>query len=848
MADLDVIEPIPRLDPIVAIGKDELVEGGLEGAANRPIIALANQVAYVMDRTYSKEDINEKNEEVDLALIRLEAGAWKVYQTLSAANADIANIPLDKKVSVLSLQDGGDYYKESDDATFLTKSPFDQVQKSKEYVDSLATVKAKSIPAMSNLDNYITEGNYFSSTTNAGNGTNFPINEGGCLRVDTTNWFATVQTYISIISGNFYQRFIKADQTWSPWKRIVDETSLANYVGSQFGAKPTITAQLLTNVNLNDHKIEGQFFVASSSATLENNFPVNGLGGSLRVEASNWGALIQCYTTFVGAKVYIRSISASGGAWSNWSQISQNSDLLTVLNDSKAYADSLKSNTDKNIQDLKNIESFLLLGLHQIGEALSYIQTVSLSDLSKVIDERDKDLLMGLHVLGEGMLSNGSGGAVGFGSYKGRFVYGSQYKVGELFDHGSGSYRVLNNVDNALISPDQDSNYEKMNSNASGEGLKAITVSSVSIDVEVERAVIPASISHDGFKLWSHSTNILRESLDGGKTWNDLYSFSNVYFIDWVKELDNGELLLQVILFVYVDGVKVRDRYIIYRTEGKNSGLLTMVECFRIEPESVFASHAWSVSAYKNIVLVGEYGAKYGIKWGDIVVKEGENARYVRMSLDYGKTWKVVFDLNDYVIKDQCHIHGICYDQYWNRVWLTYGDGENGTMYSDDMGETWRFAHHDLEFEGSHQNVGIVALPDCILFATDYHPDGIHRIDRSHGRNTPDGTYPIDIAYFIDVGQTKRNYVGMSICHAKNTEYSPVLFGFVAETANAKSCVIATYNGWDFFPLWMDSLIQPQGKGLEFVCGVTVNNEIIIRSNDSRTTGTGKRTKITLKV
>lgn len=59
MADLDVIEPIPRLDPIVAIGKDELVEGGLEGAANRPIIALANQVAYILDRTYAKTDVDD---------------------------------------------------------------------------------------------------------------------------------------------------------------------------------------------------------------------------------------------------------------------------------------------------------------------------------------------------------------------------------------------------------------------------------------------------------------------------------------------------------------------------------------------------------------------------------------------------------------------------------------------------------------------------------------------------------------------------------------------------------------------------------------------------------------------
>lgn len=74
MADLDVIEPIPRLDPIVAIGKDELVEGGLEGAANRPVIALANQVAYVMERTYSKTDVDDLAADLQEMIAAAEKG------------------------------------------------------------------------------------------------------------------------------------------------------------------------------------------------------------------------------------------------------------------------------------------------------------------------------------------------------------------------------------------------------------------------------------------------------------------------------------------------------------------------------------------------------------------------------------------------------------------------------------------------------------------------------------------------------------------------------------------------------------------------------------------------------
>lgn len=93
MADLDVIEPIPRLDPIVAIGKDELVEGGLEGAANRPIIALANQVAYVMDRTYSKTDVDDLAANLEEMISAAEKGVlfFETAAELLATNQGVEN-------------------------------------------------------------------------------------------------------------------------------------------------------------------------------------------------------------------------------------------------------------------------------------------------------------------------------------------------------------------------------------------------------------------------------------------------------------------------------------------------------------------------------------------------------------------------------------------------------------------------------------------------------------------------------------------------------------------------------------------------------------------------------------
>lgn len=79
----------------------------------------------------------------DTTLSSFQNGAVKTYPTLAAANADIANIALDTKVSVLSSTEGGDYYKASADATSLTKSPWDPVAQAK----ADATTKANAAEA-----------------------------------------------------------------------------------------------------------------------------------------------------------------------------------------------------------------------------------------------------------------------------------------------------------------------------------------------------------------------------------------------------------------------------------------------------------------------------------------------------------------------------------------------------------------------------------------------------------------------------------------------------------------------------------------------------------------------------
>lgn len=67
--------------------------------------------------------------------VKKSGGYFKRYTSLAAANADLANIPVDAVVKVTDAVDGGDYEKAAAGATTLTKSPHDPLTQSRKYTD-----------------------------------------------------------------------------------------------------------------------------------------------------------------------------------------------------------------------------------------------------------------------------------------------------------------------------------------------------------------------------------------------------------------------------------------------------------------------------------------------------------------------------------------------------------------------------------------------------------------------------------------------------------------------------------------------------------------------------------------
>lgn len=391
----------------------------------------------------------------------------------------------------------------------------------------------------------------------------------------------------------------------------------------------------------------------------------------------------------------------------------------------------------------------------------------------------------------------------------------------------------------------------------SADGGGGIETSSRTISVlnttTVAGAATPSArqMSDDGMICFGIESRYLKISFDWGKTWpaGSLYDSGAGTVINWVHETDDGQLLCVV-------RTTATNNQALYKSTNwqRKNQTLTWTKVFEIEKAGVSLNGYWGFSKYRNIMLCTEYGAKVGVQTQNMPpegAEEGMNARYVYMSRDSGETWTTIFDVNAVTDGLGVHVHGVAFDEYWNRIWVSHGDGflgTNGLYYSDDFGATWVSAL-ETQNKGSNfsQTVHIVPLKTCILFASDSHPNGIHRIDRAQGKAPAQGWYDIDTtAYLLENQLEQLNYLCHSVSHPKFLPDLPVTFAFGAETQTGYSQVVATFDGWTFFPLWKDPVISAAGQGARSVIGPTYENEIIIHCTNTDRVNTWERT--TLKV
>ena len=200
-----------------------------------------------------------------------------------------------------------------------------------------------------------------------------------------------------------------------------------------------------------------------------------------------------------------------------------------------------------------------------------------------------------------------------------------------------------------------------------------------------------------------------------------------------VRELDNGELLLveQQDSGGTLKGIYRSINFKNYPTEPVNwVKVLTY-----INDDNKMTEH-WGISIRGRHIMISEYAMPRTKNSG------------VWYSEDYGATFTMVAttkSLNTYAGNTSDfgqHIHGVCYDPYWNRLWVMLGEGwRAGTYvvaYSDDKGATWTRIGTEAVLKtlvgggvNSMKFCGSYAFKSGIIMGTDSQPNGLWRYNRT---------------------------------------------------------------------------------------------------------------------
>ena len=284
--------------------------------------------------------------------VKKSGGYFKRYATLAAANADIANIPVNSVVKVTDAVDGGDYEKAAAEATSLTKSPYDPVAVVNENLLFRPSVKSG---LDYDLNDYTTGGIHIfnNAPIDAKVSKNFPaygVGSGGTLFVmaakvgDTSE--VVRQVYVSRDSMYFRSRYQGVFESWTKLAKDSDLKTVSDELNTNALINPNIRP--VDNCDLNSFT-KAQIVIFSNAPSSSNgalNFPAYGTGnsGSLFVMAekngTGVGAIRQVYTSSNG--MYYRT--TLNGQFLAWQKLANDAELQEVKSSSlvspKTYVNS----------------------------------------------------------------------------------------------------------------------------------------------------------------------------------------------------------------------------------------------------------------------------------------------------------------------------------------------------------------------------------------------------------------------------------------------------------------------------------------------------------------------------
>ena len=294
-----------------------------------------------------------------------------------------------------------------------------------------------------------------------------------------------------------------------------------------------------------------------------------------------------------------------------------------------------------------------------------------------------------------------------------------------------------------------------------------------------------------------------------------------------IAELNNGELLLATVE-EEIDGGISNLKCFIYTTSGHKTIFNKKFSCTQIGKYEPAYPWSWGISIRGDIVAVGEYG------------KHGQCGK-VWYSRDNGTNFYNVFDLRKEASDlPYSHVHGVCVDPYFDRLYIVNGDGVpsttpdlkyknpriwywdyNGEELSDDLVNSiqWKFVPvgEDISFGAPLQFSNCFALKDCVVLFSDSINNGVFRIQRKKKEDRPF----VECAKSLGIS-TYTKYCGGNMFQLDDSE--PLFICGIREYSNdldendinnpshmpntykdVKSIVYATYDGYHFDEVWSDN-------------------------------------------
>lgn len=295
-----------------------------------------------------------------------------------------------------------------------------------------------------------------------------------------------------------------------------------------------------------------------------------------------------------------------------------------------------------------------------------------------------------------------------------------------------------------------------------------------------------------------------------------------------IIELENGELCLATYEVERVDNTDYI-RCFIYVTTNHKTQFEKKFACTQISQYTPASPWSWGIQSRGSVVVVGEYG------------QHGQCGK-VWYSRDYGQNFYEVFDLRDKA-RDvpHAHVHGVCIDPYFDRLYIINGDGApsttpelkgknpriwwwdyNGETLSNSLKNTieWKYiaVGEDISLGAGLQFVNGYALKDCVILCSDGANNGIFRINRKTKEDVP----TIDFAHHLGIETGYTQFCGGNMF--KKDENSPLFICVIREYScdlnpddannpsgkpntykDVKSRVYSTYDGLHFEEVWIDN-------------------------------------------